>query len=156
MVARSSGPNSGSHRSSEPNIPRQPQSSNPADRNGRDAGIRTRDPLNPIQVRYQTAPRPDRRRAFEQARGAVSNAPLISIACEPALQPFFGFSRSRTISLSSLITALRSGKETGCATLAGMGFGTGGGATAAGGAGVGVVFTGVAAGAGRAAPAGGF
>jgi hypothetical protein len=29
---------------------------------GRDAGIRTRDPLNPIQVRYQTAPRPDRRR----------------------------------------------------------------------------------------------
>src|SRR2546430_17356657 len=74
MVARSSGPNSGSHRSSEPNIPRQPQSSNPADRNGRDAGIRTRDPLNPIQVRYQTAPRPDRRRAFEQARGAVSNA----------------------------------------------------------------------------------
>ena len=27
---------------------------------GRDAEIRTRDPLNPIQVRYQTAPRPDR------------------------------------------------------------------------------------------------
>ena len=25
-------------------------------------GIRTRDPLNPIQVRYQAAPRPDRRR----------------------------------------------------------------------------------------------
>ena len=33
---------------------------------GRDAGIRTRDPLNPIQVRYQTAPRPDRKGAFEQ------------------------------------------------------------------------------------------
>ena len=29
---------------------------------GRDGGIRTRDPLNPIQVRYQAAPRPDRRR----------------------------------------------------------------------------------------------
>ena len=28
--------------------------------NGRDGEIRTRDPLNPIQVRYQTAPRPDR------------------------------------------------------------------------------------------------
>src|ERR1700709_2266929 len=27
---------------------------------GGDAGISTRDPLNPIQVRYQTAPRPDR------------------------------------------------------------------------------------------------
>jgi hypothetical protein len=27
---------------------------------GRDGGIRTRDPLNPIQVRYQAAPRPDR------------------------------------------------------------------------------------------------
>src|SRR5262245_53842170 len=27
---------------------------------GRDAEIRTRDPLNPIQVRYQAAPRPDR------------------------------------------------------------------------------------------------
>ncbi len=27
--------------------------------NGRDGGIRTRDPLNPIQVRYQAAPRPD-------------------------------------------------------------------------------------------------
>ena len=26
---------------------------------GRDGGIRTRDPLNPIQVRYQAAPRPD-------------------------------------------------------------------------------------------------
>jgi hypothetical protein len=25
---------------------------------GRDGEIRTRDPLNPIQVRYQTAPRP--------------------------------------------------------------------------------------------------
>ena len=36
---------------------------------GRDAGIRTRDPLNPIQVRYQTAPHPDRRRAFEQGPG---------------------------------------------------------------------------------------
>ena len=28
---------------------------------GRDGEIRTPDPLNPIQVRYQTAPRPDRR-----------------------------------------------------------------------------------------------
>ncbi len=27
--------------------------------NGRDGEIRTRDHLNPIQVRYQTAPRPD-------------------------------------------------------------------------------------------------
>ncbi len=27
---------------------------------GRDGEIRTPDPLNPIQVRYQTAPRPDR------------------------------------------------------------------------------------------------
>ena len=26
---------------------------------GRDERIRTSDPLNPIQVRYQTAPRPD-------------------------------------------------------------------------------------------------
>ena len=26
---------------------------------GRDGEIRTRDPLNPIQVRYQAAPRPD-------------------------------------------------------------------------------------------------
>ena len=41
---------------------------------GRDAGIRTRDPLNPIQVRYQTAPRPDRSGAFEQGRARKSNA----------------------------------------------------------------------------------
>ena len=41
---------------------------------GRDAGIRTRDPLNPIQVRYQTAPRPDRRAAFEQGAAPLSNA----------------------------------------------------------------------------------
>ena len=40
---------------------------------GRDAGIRTRDPLNPIQVRYQTAPRPDRKRAFEQEGLTESN-----------------------------------------------------------------------------------
>src|SRR5262249_52401403 len=40
---------------------------------GRDAGIRTRDPLNPIQVRYQTAPRPDRKGGFEQVRRALSN-----------------------------------------------------------------------------------
>src|SRR6266542_5956872 len=40
---------------------------------GRDAGIRTRDPLNPIQVRYQTAPRPDRKGAFEQGNGWKSN-----------------------------------------------------------------------------------
>ena len=40
---------------------------------GRDAGIRTRDPLNPIQVRYQTAPRPDRKRRFEQVSSAESN-----------------------------------------------------------------------------------
>src|SRR5213596_1622223 len=43
------------------------------DLDGRDGGIRTRDPLNPIQVRYQTAPRPDRRRAFEQGRLCMSN-----------------------------------------------------------------------------------
>jgi hypothetical protein len=30
---------------------------------GRDGEIRTRDPLNPIQVRYQAALHPDRRRA---------------------------------------------------------------------------------------------
>jgi hypothetical protein len=36
---------------------------------GRDAGIRTRDPLNPIQVRYQTAPRPDRDGALKQGKG---------------------------------------------------------------------------------------
>ncbi len=41
---------------------------------GRDAGIRTRDPLNPIQVRYQTAPRPDRRRAFEQGGSRKSTS----------------------------------------------------------------------------------
>src|SRR3984893_9054606 len=40
---------------------------------GRDAGIRTRDPLNPIQVRYQTAPRPDLIPAFEQLAAALSN-----------------------------------------------------------------------------------
>ena len=27
---------------------------------GRGAGIRTRDPLHPMQVRYQAAPRPDK------------------------------------------------------------------------------------------------
>src|SRR6266540_4494119 len=43
---------------------------------GRDAGIRTRDPLNPIQVRYQTAPRPDRIGAFEQGSGGKSNDQL--------------------------------------------------------------------------------
>src|SRR6266542_5719687 len=43
---------------------------------GRDAGIRTRDPLNPIQVRYQTAPRPDRKGAFEQGNGGKLNDPL--------------------------------------------------------------------------------
>src|SRR6266511_6387122 len=67
---------------------------------GRDAGIRTRDPLNPIQVRYQTAPRPDRGRAFEQdGRRAVKRADSVK-----SLQPFFGFSSSRTISFNSLIT----------------------------------------------------
>ena len=30
---------------------------------GRDGEIRTRDPLHPMQVRYQAAPRPDRKRA---------------------------------------------------------------------------------------------
>jgi hypothetical protein len=46
--------------------------------NGRDGGIRTRDPLNPIQVRYQAAPRPDRKRVggaavsrWPRERGAI-------------------------------------------------------------------------------------
>ena len=42
---------------------------------GRDAGIRTRDPLNPIQVRYQTAPRPDRSEALKQGTTTESIAP---------------------------------------------------------------------------------
>ena len=36
---------------------------------GRDGGIRTRDPLNPIQVRYQAAPRPDR--VTSEGRGSI-------------------------------------------------------------------------------------
>src|SRR5664279_3689988 len=41
--------------------PRVP-TANPFRMSGRDGGIRTHDPLNPIQVRYQAAPRPDRER----------------------------------------------------------------------------------------------
>jgi hypothetical protein len=40
-----------------------------AEKRGRDGGIRTRDPLNPIQVRYQAAPRPDR--VTSTARGSL-------------------------------------------------------------------------------------
>ncbi len=40
------------------------------ERFGRDAGIRTRDPLNPIQVRYQTAPHPDRKAHLNRVGGA--------------------------------------------------------------------------------------
>jgi hypothetical protein len=36
---------------------------------GRDGEIRTRDPLHPMQVRYQAAPRPDRTRMLN--RGAA-------------------------------------------------------------------------------------
>ncbi len=35
------------------------QSGNLLNLNGRGGGIRTRDPLHPMQVRYQAAPRPD-------------------------------------------------------------------------------------------------
>ena len=48
---------------------------------GRDAGIRTRDPLNPIQVRYQTAPHPDRNAHLNRVGGAVSNGALESRRC---------------------------------------------------------------------------
>jgi hypothetical protein len=36
------------------------------DFNGRGGGIRTRDPLHPMQVRYQAAPRPDESRIIAE------------------------------------------------------------------------------------------
>ena len=37
------------------------------DLNGRGGGIRTRDPLHPMQVRYQAAPRPDEFQIISEA-----------------------------------------------------------------------------------------
>lgn len=39
---------------------------NPLDLSGRDGGIRTRDPLHPMQVRYQAALRPERERNYSR------------------------------------------------------------------------------------------
>jgi hypothetical protein len=47
----------------------------------RDGGIRTRDPLNPIQVRYRAALRPVRRfrgQTEEYSRGAASKQPRLT------------------------------------------------------------------------------
>ena len=41
---------------------------------GRDAEIRTRDPLTPSQVRYQAALHPDRRTTFYCMRGSLKSA----------------------------------------------------------------------------------
>ncbi len=46
----------------------------------RDGRIRTGDPLNPIQVRYRTAPRPGR----NQANGRVSSSQLSADAAKPS------------------------------------------------------------------------
>jgi hypothetical protein len=61
---------------------------------GRDGEIRTRDPLNPIQVRYQAAPRPDREgvsiadpvQGSSAATGARTNADR-SDRLDPADRP---------------------------------------------------------------------
>ena len=51
---------------------------------GRDGEIRTRDPLNPIQVRYQAALRPDLRKSAILARGQASlKVDPSALACPP-------------------------------------------------------------------------
>src|SRR5690606_11258304 len=48
---------------------------------GRDGGIRTRDPLHPMQVRYQAALRPERTRVYQNKKKPASHeAGFLSIA----------------------------------------------------------------------------
>ncbi len=57
----------------------------------RDGGIRTRDPLNPIQVRYRTALRPA---AFQSAEVLEPNLPSIRVQPSPRSQALFAQHRS--------------------------------------------------------------
>lgn len=47
---------------------------------GRDGEIRTRDPLNPIQVRYQAAPRPDRTARSYRKRAMITSSSRLASA----------------------------------------------------------------------------
>lgn len=67
---------------------------------GRDGEIRTRDPLNPIQVRYQAAPRPDRDdRCYRNRAMMTSSSRLVSTRARRSL------STSSRPALSSRIAA---------------------------------------------------
>ena len=65
---------------------------------GRDGEIRTPDPLNPIQVRYQTAPRPGRRKTLSIPALGESRHGIDGI--RPARD-----SAGRAISLSAVLVA---------------------------------------------------
>lgn len=60
---------------------------------GRDGGIRTRDPLHPMQVRYQAALRPERERNYSRKKLSVHGSnPFFVVA-----QDFFcGFAQGRS------------------------------------------------------------
>lgn len=70
---------------------------NPSDINGRGGGIRTRDPLHPMQVRYQAAPRPDE----------AEMIPQIQLLCKNS----FNFSNSWMASSISVVAILDASKE---------------------------------------------
>ena len=66
--------------------------------NGRGGGIRTRDPLHPMQVRYQAALRPDSR---------IENIHYFFYVCKKSAI----FSRFEIISSSSPISAITASRE---------------------------------------------
>src|SRR5690606_1265228 len=76
---------------------------NGLDTAGRDGGIRTRDPLHPMQVRYQAALRPERKRVYQNRKKPARRAQVFDGKFQCEALPAAGCSPRASASMADTL-----------------------------------------------------